>query len=552
MPSIVIAVLQATVGLLLDKARDVAAENLRHGDVTDQKLRTLVVREIENIKQKLEGLARQDLLASICFFKEGIEFLCEALDKTRYRVKSNEVIATVGIANDGAVCITEGMENLELAGLDEASKRALANAKKRFDDARREATKAFANEALELSDRVLAMQYRVMATILETIDNPKDALPACRVCIEDLHCLSGVRNCFNIELNNGLRARFSKNERRTIISTVCHVSHVIYEVTRTVDDNISLLNWPCIHCEEEKIDLLRDSRVAKILREQGVDNYCVMPWSFGHEGKEEQRLKNARGIVVNTQDHFLIGDTDEEFNRSVKVFDKEGTFLSSFGLVSTDESTALSIYDVTVDAKDNVYVLVRLMKPGADRNIYMSVYMYDNTGLLHQRFPLRDGPSDWFWYALTVNDNNKILVVASKIVDMYEADGQFVRKFGEGILMGARGIAASTEGRVIVMDRGVSRFHVYSEKGEHLLKYDIPGSYIAHTFAFHPQSKLVVVIGKERWNGIACALLYTEEGDFVRSIQLGMETLPWVTVTKEGRLAVPYKDTLYQCKIRVL
>ena len=27
----VIAVLQATVGLLLDKARDVAAENLRHG-----------------------------------------------------------------------------------------------------------------------------------------------------------------------------------------------------------------------------------------------------------------------------------------------------------------------------------------------------------------------------------------------------------------------------------------------------------------------------------------------------------------------------------------
>ena len=37
--------------------------------------------------------------------------------------------------------------------------------KKKFEHAHREATKAFANEALKPSDRVLAMQYRVMATI---------------------------------------------------------------------------------------------------------------------------------------------------------------------------------------------------------------------------------------------------------------------------------------------------------------------------------------------------------------------------------------------------
>lgn len=81
------------------------------------------------------------------------------------------------------------MRKLELAVLDESATRALANAKKRFEDARREATKAFANEALELSDRIHAMQYRVLATILEVVDNPSDALAVCRVCIEELHSL---------------------------------------------------------------------------------------------------------------------------------------------------------------------------------------------------------------------------------------------------------------------------------------------------------------------------------------------------------------------------
>lgn len=65
---------------------------------------------------------------------------------------------------------------MELGDLDEAAKRALRMAKKRFEDAGREATKAFANEGLELFDRFLAMYYRVMATILEVLDHPEDAL----------------------------------------------------------------------------------------------------------------------------------------------------------------------------------------------------------------------------------------------------------------------------------------------------------------------------------------------------------------------------------------
>ena len=72
-----------------------------------------------------------------------------------------------------AFALAQEMRNVELTGLDESATRVLANAKERFKDARREATRAFKNEALTTPDRILAMEYRVMATILETIDNRK-------------------------------------------------------------------------------------------------------------------------------------------------------------------------------------------------------------------------------------------------------------------------------------------------------------------------------------------------------------------------------------------
>ena len=80
MASIVTAVLKATVGLILNKGRDLAADKLQEGDVTEQQFRNMIVREIDDIKSKLDGLARKDLLTSVSIFKEGIVFLYEVLD----------------------------------------------------------------------------------------------------------------------------------------------------------------------------------------------------------------------------------------------------------------------------------------------------------------------------------------------------------------------------------------------------------------------------------------------------------------------------------------
>ena len=72
MSSIVTTLFKATLGLLVNKGRDKAAEILKDGDVTDRRLHSLIVREIDDIRSKLDALSKKDLEASISFFEEGI------------------------------------------------------------------------------------------------------------------------------------------------------------------------------------------------------------------------------------------------------------------------------------------------------------------------------------------------------------------------------------------------------------------------------------------------------------------------------------------------
>ena len=160
MSSIVTTLFEATIDLLVNKGRDKAAEILKDGDVTDQKFRSLIVREIDDIKSKLDALSRKDLEASISFFEEGIALLYEVFDIVKSRNKRGA--ATPQAACDEAFSLVEGIRRLELTDLDESASRKLSTAKKRFEDARREATGALKNEGLKTSERILAMKYRVM------------------------------------------------------------------------------------------------------------------------------------------------------------------------------------------------------------------------------------------------------------------------------------------------------------------------------------------------------------------------------------------------------
>ena len=88
--SIITSVFNLTFGLLWDKLRNVTADTLQEGDLTDQKCRELIVRELDDITTKLDGLARKDLLSSISFLKEGLCLVNFAIQKVTDNEEAKE------------------------------------------------------------------------------------------------------------------------------------------------------------------------------------------------------------------------------------------------------------------------------------------------------------------------------------------------------------------------------------------------------------------------------------------------------------------------------
>jgi len=88
------------------------------------------------------------------------------------------------VASVKAVSLANKMRDLRVSEQDESTRRAHSDAKDRFKQARQQATEAFCNEALSTSDRILAMQYRVMPTLLEKINNSAEAFATCHCALK--------------------------------------------------------------------------------------------------------------------------------------------------------------------------------------------------------------------------------------------------------------------------------------------------------------------------------------------------------------------------------
>ena len=545
MSAIIKAVFKVTIGWLVDKGRDEAAKNLKDGDVTDQQFRGIIMREIDDMKSKLDGLSRKDLLASIGFFREGIELLYEAFEETGSRSEYDADKEQAACAE--AVSLTERMKNLELT---ESAMRKLANAKKRFERARERATDAYSNEALSPHDRILAMQYRVMATVLETIDHPADAVAPCKVCIEELNGLPVVQQSLQQKLRKGIRAvkgLFNKEERRKVISDVCLINRVAYDVTQTVSIKEPLPQWPMVDTGKEKVNLLRDWRVTKILRKRGMEN-CSLSWNLGHDGEEEHRLNNPSSIATNSDGQYIVADLD----KTIKVFDKSGKFVQRFKIppLIDDSGKELSIKNMAVqlatDMNDNIYVLIQEKShENADW-----IFKFNKTADQHHKFRISSKGDDLEPCKLSVSDSGKVVVLKSnnktlrRKVNVYDTNGQLVCSFGGQTLSGPRDITTVSDGRIMVVQRwNPTGVHISSEQGCYINEFDLQRSLKYPQIAFHRESLQVVVVGFEEYNSdILCIEIYTKDGEFVRSAPIRMREsisyLQGIAVTTEGRIAI--------------
>ena len=298
------------------------------------------------------------------------------------------------------VSLAAGMRNIN--ELDKRTRSSLFQAKERFKMAREKTTDASNNEALTTLDRITAIRYRVMATMLETAVETmatagnlssfslkgalENALPECEQCLQMPlfnASLPAVQNSFKVEFQKGLnlRGRFGKDERMEIISTVSQVNRAIYDATQTVGKGVHVWVWPFVDTGVDKVDPLRDGRVTNALRNVGMEHCCV-PWSFGQEGEKKHKLKcPAFGIATNTRGQFLVADGDKD----VKVYASNGNFLLSFNIQTDNGDAKLDVFDVATDMLDNVYLLV-----GEGKRWEVRV-CNDRTVDLQLKFPVRRG-----------------------------------------------------------------------------------------------------------------------------------------------------------------
>ena len=582
MSAIISAVFKATIGLIVDKGRDVAAERMKEGDVADQKFRSLIVRDLKEIHYKLDALSQKDLNAAIDFFETGLGCLYKAVDTMRSANVSlgaakvserneeddfKQVTLPSDTDPEKTLVLADGIRNMQLTELDETTKSLLSDAQEKFRLAVENATHAYNNEALSTFDRITAIRYRVMAAMLksaaETVRTTGDlkstlqkALPQCEQCLKKLNSLPAVQNSFRVELNKGvlnIRVRFGKDERMQIISTVCQVNRAIYDAMQKADKavNVHVLKWPGVDIGEDQVDPLRDVRVLQVLEGVKMAHYCITVGSF------DLGLRPLFWrMATNTLGQFLIADSW----RTVHVYDNNGMFQFSFNPQTDDAKTEIQkIYDlVTEDVSENIYLLVRLRRPwpnGWDEE----VQVFNKNANLEYKFRVR--------YALMnrlLVSGSKLLILSSWEADVYNQNGDFVRSFEFFKSGGDRALTnctATHDGHILIMhDKGgYSDFfsvYVFTAEGQEIAKFKSGVGFGLDFMHFSPRSagEHVVIAGYDGEYGIIVVEIYTLDGNFVRRILLRDEPklqFKGITVTMKEHIAVGFTGCNGYCKVVV-
>lgn len=382
MSSLISGLLSSTVGLLLNKARDRTADKLQDGDVIDAKIRKIVVRELDDIKTKLNGLSRKDLLSSYSFLKEAIHLVYDCLencDESKEENKTESNLMTEACSLDAGE--SSGRGKFEI--LNETQKITLAfgklqvessdkfkTAKKGFQNACKEATRAFCNESLSIDDRIFAAKLRIVSKLLECIECHESAITSCLLFLDELHTLAGVREIFNVYITGGPRSLFKKSERLENVRSVMLINYVLYQfIMETRSKYHSALNWPKIELTSESFNPIWEWH--RISNRNSWGKKLVSPPNDFYSSYFHESVK----FHVNTQGEMVCCDNDD-----VKVVGKNGEIDVVYQFSHTDMNTGIveeQVKEFSLDENDNLYVLresVQDLKWRKKHRIYLQIF----------------------------------------------------------------------------------------------------------------------------------------------------------------------------------
>ena len=399
------------------------------------------------------------------------------------------------------------------------------------------------------------MMVKVMATILEKVDNPVNAITPCRVCLEELHALPAVKKSFRIALAKGLKSRFKRDERKAIIAAVCDINHAIFDVTLMVGSD-SLI-WPLIDAGAENVHPLRDPRVSAIdQKNTQYVGFYPMQWWLG-----EDILKSVSGIYTNTKGQFIVADCLDE---NIKVFDCDGNFL--YLLSATLRDTI--IYDVGTDQADNIYVLCQKGDPPE-----FQVRIFDKDSNMYRCFGFDTcfAPSHLsIVEEKSKPESKKIFVLGparSRVfgVKVIEISDLFLQgeEFASNVSCIARisGITVCDNGNVIAVatgTHGLNQVHVFSTKGEFQHKFNHSVAHEGNRLdnviarAIHWANDHLIVVSTPNYFGFHCrpyiifVSIYKEDGKLVNHFFITTShrfDINSITMNRQGRIALALRSS---------
>ena len=513
MSSIITAILSSTIGLLCDKARDSAADKFKDGDLTDETIRKMIVKDLTDIKSKLDCLSLKDLNASSSFLKEGVEFLKLSLDQSNKDQKPSEGSQdhpSSGILN-AALSLPQMIQTLKIS-----SDERFVSAQDCFRRTHEAATYAFNNESLSIDDRIMACMLRVAARILELgLVDAEAAIAACLSSLEELHGLPAIQEMFAVFFKGGLKSRLNKAERLENMMSVLFINRALYDFATKYSCSKScfpILTFPGIKLKARLFHPILNAHEVLTKTSTSIESFQQLKKvAIGSsEICTDSFAVNSRGDILLWEDKITVIYSTGE-NKDVMFPDT--TEKNAF------EHRGLS---VAVDSDDNVYAVTwrGVRDENGDTQSDVVLYAFDKNYNIKNAGVLDFLPAEeWPYVNIALDKNQNLIMLTDWNNQVYVCDYTGKLKFQfqrDGNLL--KSLSISSNNDIMIVSDDDRAIHTYSTHGDLKSTIKVPNVHKALHVAFHHSICKIIVLTYVKKEHSYFLLTYSETGKLENSV----------------------------------
>ena len=558
------------LGFLSNTFRTYGAEKLQDGGLTDQKFRGWIVRELDDIKFKLDALSRKDLSASISFLKQGVQRLQMSLEyknarKSKVKEDRAEVNDTASAgANLGetkpaeqSVTVHDAVALANVIGkLKIESKERFESAKEFFNKAGEKATEAFHNVALSTNERILATEIRIASAILGNLDDTILAATDCLQYLQELHGLPAIRDIFSVHIQGGIKSWFNKDSRTEMVETVTMINLVLADfISNFTKQRMAVFDWPMIECGERVVHPIyyQEESVRKL-----EEIKITPPWDIIAFKEDSDSMKD---VSINSKcDLIAVFERGKHLRKLDRATGEWKPFCPS-----PSEDKTWRCASIAIDDSDTVYVA----SEKSPCTYVLSVYSSDE--IITYSCPLEFIDEDLC--GITVTQEKKIVFWSGSYyesISVYLCDitGRLVKFFPrllENVLQKSVHVSLdkSPENDIIVAAEDTTdvttKLYVFTQEGE--LKRTIkfhsiikPMRLFQHRHITFDHVTKKYIVYKETLFNESCVEYFTETGELQNSLLLDMENYAdgRVVCHANGAMVIVNRGKMYNLRLPLM